>query len=53
MKANLVFWIPAQGFQFSSVPVDDQAMYVALMGVLWNGVLAAIMTQTPAVNPKP
>lgn len=44
MKANLAFWIPAQGFQFSSVPVEDQAVYVAVMGVLWNGVLAAMMT---------
>ena len=44
MKANLAFWLPAQGFQFAAVPVDDQAVYVAVMGVLWNGVLAVVTT---------
>ena len=42
MRANLAFWIPAQGFQFSQVAPEDQAMYVAGMSVLWNGVLAAV-----------
>lgn len=42
MRANLAFWLPAQGFQFSQVPAEDQAIYVAIMGVLWNGVLAAM-----------
>ena len=42
MRANLSFWIPAQGFQFSQVAPEDQAMYVAGMSVLWNGVLAAV-----------
>ena len=42
MRANLAFWLPAQGFQFSQVPAEDQAIYVAVMGVLWNGVLAAM-----------
>lgn len=53
MKANLAFWIPAQGFQFSSVPVDDQAVYVAVMGVLWNGVLAAMMTPQATATATP
>lgn len=53
MKANLAFWIPAQGFQFSSVPVDDQAVYVAVMGVLWNGVLAAMMTPQTTTTTTP
>ena len=53
MKANLAFWIPAQGFQFSSVPPEDQAIYVAVMGVLWNGVLAALMLPKPQQKPPP
>jgi len=42
MKANLAFWIPAQGFQFSHVPAEQQAVYVACAGVVWNGILATI-----------
>jgi hypothetical protein len=50
MKANLMFWIPAQGFQFAAVPVDEQAVYVASMGVIWNGILATIMAPKPAAE---
>ena len=50
MKANLMFWIPAQGFQFGAIPVDEQAVYVASMGVIWNGILATIMAPKPAAE---
>ena len=42
MRANLTFWMPAQAVQFAYVPVEDQAVYVAVMGVVWNGVLATL-----------
>lgn len=42
MTANLKFWIPVQAVQFSFVPVEDQAVYVAVMGVIWNGILASL-----------
>lgn len=42
MRANLTFWLPAQAAQFAYVPVEDQAVYVAVMGVIWNGVLATL-----------
>lgn len=48
MKVNLGFWIPAQGFQFGMVPPQHQALYVAAMGVIWNGVLASVTTPAPA-----
>lgn len=50
MKANLMFWIPAQGFQFAAIPVDEQAVYVASAGVVWNGILATIMAPKPAAE---
>ena len=50
MKANLMFWIPAQGFQFAAIPVDEQAVYVAAAGVVWNGILATIMAPKPAAE---
>ena len=28
--------------QFAYVPVEDQAVYVAVAGVVWNGVLATL-----------
>jgi hypothetical protein len=49
MRANLTFWIPVQAVQFSLVPVEDQAVYVAVMGMLWNGILATL--STPKRNP--
>ena len=42
MRANLTFWLPAQAVQFAYVPVEDQAVYVAVMGVIWNGILATL-----------
>ena len=42
MRANLTFWLPAQAVQFAYVPVEDQAVYVAVAGVVWNGVLATL-----------
>jgi hypothetical protein len=42
MRANLTFWLPAQAVQFAYVPVEDQAVYVAVMGVVWNGILATL-----------
>lgn len=50
MKANLMFWIPAQGFQFAAIPVDEQAVYVASAGVVWNGILATIMAPKAAAE---
>ena len=42
MRANLAFWLPAQAVQFAYIPVEDQAVYVAVMGIVWNGVLATL-----------
>ena len=42
MRANLAFWLPAQAVQFTYIPVEDQAVYVAVMGIVWNGVLATL-----------
>jgi hypothetical protein len=55
MSANLAFWIPVQAVQFSFIPVEDQAVYVAVMGVIWNGILASLSqpgaaTQTGAAT---
>ena len=48
MKANLAFWLPAQGIQFASVPAEHHSTYVAAMGIFWNAVLACL-TAPPAV----
>jgi hypothetical protein len=51
MKANLTFWIPAQGFQFAEVPVEQQSTYVAVVGIMWNALLSVLTSpQTKSVS---
>ena len=52
MKANLGFWLPAQGIQFASVPAEHHSTYVAAMGIFWNAVLACLIAPPAGLREK-
>ena len=51
---NWAFWLPAQFYQFTFLPIEAQVPYTCVMGLVWNVILSAIAgSARPALEQEP